>query len=47
VERQFPGDVQRFNELHALIVHTGKNWCRPHEERCGECPLGRYREEGR
>jgi endonuclease III related protein len=47
VERQFPGDVKRFNELHALIVHTGKNWCRPHEERCGECPLGRYREEGR
>jgi endonuclease-3 related protein len=47
VERQFPGDVKRFNELHALIVHTGKNWCRPHEERCGECPLGRYREAGR
>ena len=47
VERQFPGDVKRFNELHALIVHTGKNWCRPHEERCGECPLGRYLEEGR
>ena len=47
VERQFPGDVKRFNELHALIVHTGKNWCRPHDERCGECPLGRYLEEGR
>jgi endonuclease III related protein len=47
VERQFPGDVKRFNELHALIVHTGKNWCRPNEARCGECPLGRYLEEGR
>ncbi len=47
VERQFPGDVKRFNELHALIVHTGKNWCRPNELRCGECPLGRYLEEGR
>ena len=47
VERQFPGDVKRFNELHALIVHAGKNWCRPHDEQCGECPLGRYLEEGR
>jgi endonuclease-3 related protein len=47
VERQFPGDVKRFNELHALIVHTGKNWCRPHDERCSQCPLGRYLEEGR
>jgi endonuclease III related protein len=47
VERQFPGDVRRFNELHALIVHAGKTWCRPKEPRCGECPLGRYLEEGR
>lgn len=47
VERQFPGDVKRFSELHALIVNTGKNWCRPREERCGDCPLGRYLEEGR
>lgn len=47
VERQFPGDVKRFNQLHALIVHTGKNWCRPNEPRCGECPLGRYLEAGR
>ena len=47
VERQFPGDVRRFNELHALIVNAGKNWCRPQEPKCGECPLGRYLEEGR
>ncbi len=46
-ERQFPGDVKRFNELHALIVHTGKTWCRPQKPLCGECPLGRYLEEGR
>lgn len=46
-ERQFPGDVKRFNEFHALIVHTGKTWCRPKDPLCGECPLGRYREEGR
>jgi len=47
VERQFPGDTERFNEFHALIVNTGKNFCRPHEPLCSECPLGRYLEEGR
>jgi endonuclease III related protein len=46
-ERQFPGDVKRFNEFHALIVETGKNFCRPHDPLCGQCPLGRYLEEGR
>ena len=46
-EREFPGDVKRFNEFHALIVHTGKNFCRTHDPLCGECPLGRYLEEGR
>jgi endonuclease-3 related protein len=46
-ERQFPGDAERFNEFHALIVNTGKNFCRPQEPLCGECPLGRYLEEGR
>jgi endonuclease-3 related protein len=46
-ERQFPGDAQRFNEFHALIVRAGKEFCRPQEAQCGECPLGRYREEGR
>jgi endonuclease-3 related protein len=47
VERQFPGETGRFNEFHALIVNTGKNFCRPQEPLCGECPLGRYLEEGR
>ncbi|HEY4708809.1 MAG TPA: hypothetical protein VIH46_01430 [Candidatus Acidoferrales bacterium] len=46
-EREFPGDVKRFNEFHALIVHTGKNYCRTHDPLCHECPLGRYLEEGR
>ncbi len=47
VERQFPGDSERFNEFHALIVNTGKNFCRAQDPLCGECPLGRYLEEGR
>lgn len=46
-ERRFPGDVPRFNEFHALIVNAGKQWCRAHDPKCGECPLGRYLEEGR
>ena len=46
-EREFPGDVRRFNEFHALIVNAGKNFCRTHDPLCGECPLGRYLEEGR
>jgi endonuclease III related protein len=41
-ERRFPGDAARFNEFHALIVQTGKRYCRRQEPLCGECPLGRY-----
>ncbi len=40
-ERLFPGEVARFNEFHALIVQTGKRYCRTREPLCGECPLGR------
>lgn len=46
-EQKFPGDAKRFNEFHALIVHAGKTFCRAHDPVCGECPLGRYLEEGR
>jgi endonuclease III related protein len=40
VEAALPRDSQLFNEFHALIVNTGKNWCRKNEPRCAECPLG-------
>src|SRR5579872_1380330 len=46
-ERRFPGDAARFNEFHALIVQTGKKYCRTREPLCGECPLGRYLAERR
>jgi endonuclease-3 related protein len=46
-ERQFPGNAERFNEFHALLVTTGKNFCRTKEPLCDRCPLGRYIEEGR
>jgi len=38
-ERNLPPDATLYNEFHALIVHTGKHFCRPREPRCGECPL--------
>jgi endonuclease-3 related protein len=38
-ERSLPTHPQLFNEYHALIVHTGKHFCRTKEPRCSECPL--------
>ncbi len=38
-ERSLAPDVALYNEFHALIVHTGKHFCRPRDPRCGECPL--------
>jgi endonuclease III related protein len=38
-EQSLSPDVALYNEFHALIVHTGKHFCRPRNPRCGECPL--------
>lgn len=38
-ESSLPQQHQLFNEFHALIVNTGKNWCRKSVPRCEECPL--------
>ncbi len=38
-ESSLPRDPQLFNEFHALLVHTGKHFCRPREPRCDSCPL--------
>jgi len=46
-EKQFPGDAARFNEFHALIVQTGKRFCRTKQPLCNACPLGRYLQEKR
>jgi endonuclease-3 related protein len=37
-----PRKAPLFNQYHALLVETGKRWCRPREARCDECPLGRF-----
>lgn len=39
-----PHEAPLFNQYHALLVETGKRWCRPREARCDECPLGRFLE---
>jgi len=39
IETSIPAEPQLFNEFHALIVNTGKNWCRKSAPRCDECPL--------
>ncbi len=39
VETSIPRRPELFNELHALLVNTGKNWCRKSAPRCEECPL--------
>lgn len=38
-ERSLPQDVPLYNEYHALIVHTGKHFCRTRQPRCTACPL--------
>jgi endonuclease III related protein len=39
VESRLVGDAAVYNEFHALIVNTGKNWCHKTEPACSECPL--------
>jgi endonuclease-3 related protein len=39
IETLIPKQAQLYNEFHALIVNTGKNWCRKSAPRCDECPL--------
>jgi endonuclease-3 related protein len=38
-ERSLPGEAALYNEFHALIVRTGKEYCRTRNPRCSECPL--------
>ena len=38
-ESSLPNDPQLFNEYHALIVHTGKHFCRKSVALCSACPL--------
>ena len=39
IEGSIPRQAELFNEFHALIVNTGKTWCRKSAPRCDGCPL--------
>jgi endonuclease-3 related protein len=38
--KNLPRDVGLYNEYHALIVRTGKEYCKKTKPRCTACPLG-------
>jgi endonuclease III related protein len=38
-EANLPRDPQLFNEFHALIIRTGKHFCRKSQALCDNCPL--------
>lgn len=38
-QQHLPKDAPLYNEFHALIVRTGKEYCRKENPRCSECPL--------
>ena len=38
--RSLEADVAMYNEYHALIVRTGKEYCRTRNPLCSACPLG-------
>ena len=38
-ESNLPANPKLFNEYHALIVHTGKHFCRKGAPDCSQCPL--------
>ena len=42
VESVFEKDVRAFNQFHALLVETGKNFCKKREGACDGCPLRRF-----
>jgi endonuclease-3 related protein len=45
-ENHLSRDAKLYNEYHALIVNTGKNWCRTKNPNCMECPLGTFLPRG-
>lgn len=40
VHENFPEDTKALNQFHALLVETGKRFCKKKKCLCSECPLG-------
>ncbi|MGB3112266.1 MAG: endonuclease III domain-containing protein, partial [Candidatus Omnitrophota bacterium] len=41
VHENFPKTVKSLNQFHALLVETGKRYCKKKKALCEECPLCR------
>jgi endonuclease-3 related protein len=41
-EQSLPPNAPLYNEYHALIVHTGKEYCQARKARCDDCALRRF-----
>lgn len=39
IEKNLPGDIKLYNEYHALIVRTGKEFCSKKDPMCSLCPI--------
>lgn len=42
LHRSLSSDPSLFNEFHALLVETGKRFCKRREPNCEACPLGEF-----
>jgi len=40
IEQNLPSSAKLYNEFHALLVKTGKEYCRKNDPLCDTCPLG-------
>jgi endonuclease-3 related protein len=40
MQKNLPVNTRLYNEFHALLVRTGKEYCRKHDPLCSACPLG-------
>ncbi len=40
IQKNLPASVKLYNEYHALLVKTGKEYCKKNEPLCNTCPLG-------
>jgi endonuclease-3 related protein len=40
IQKNLPASVKLYNEYHALLVKTGKEYCKKNEPLCSTCPLG-------
>ncbi|MDD5773937.1 MAG: endonuclease III domain-containing protein [bacterium] len=39
IEKNLPGNLKLYNEYHALIVRTGKEFCSNKDPKCSLCPI--------